>query len=75
VPPPGGESIKQVEKRVKPFIKDVLEKAKKKKVNILVVSHSNTIRPIRKYFEKLSNKEMMKLEYQRHKIFRYKVDI
>lgn len=73
VPPPGGESIKQVEGRVSPFIKDILEVMKKKRVNVLVVSHSNTIRPIRKYFKKLTNKQMMELEYQRHKIFEYKV--
>lgn len=75
IAPPGGESIKQVEKRIFPFISDVLQLMKKRKVNVLVVSHSNAIRPIRKYFEKLTNKQMMKLEYQQHKIFRYQVDV
>ena len=34
VPPPGGESIKMVETRVKKFIKDLLKKMKKEKVNV-----------------------------------------
>ncbi len=75
VPPPGGESIKQVEKRIRPFIKDILEVMKKKRVNVLVVSHGNAIRPIRKYFENLTNEQMMKLEHQKNKIFTYKVDV
>jgi broad specificity phosphatase PhoE len=75
VPPPGGESIKQVENRVKTFIKDVLGIMKKKRVNVLIVSHSNAIRPIRKYFEKLTNEQMMKLEHQKHKIFKYQLDV
>ena len=75
VPPPGGESIKQVEERVLPFIEDMLKLMNKKKVNVLVVCHGNSIRPIRRYFEHLSVEEMMNLEHQRHKIFKYKVDI
>jgi len=73
--PPGGESIKQVEKRVLLFISDVLQLMKKRKANVLLVSHSNAIRPIRKYFEKLSNKQMMELENQHHKIYQYKLDV
>ena len=73
IPPPGGESIKQVEKRVLPFIRDVIKLMKEKKINVLVVTHGNSIRPIRRYFEHLTPEEMMKLENYRHKIFRYKV--
>lgn len=73
VAPPGGESIKQVEKRVNNFLQEVMGKMRKEKINVLVVTHSNTMRPIRKYFEKLTNSEMMKLEYLRHIIFSYKV--
>lgn len=72
-PPPGGESMKVVEKRILSFVKDVTEKIKKEHINILIVTHSNSIRPIAKYFEKLTNKEMMNLENYRHKIFKYKV--
>lgn len=73
VPPPGGESMKQVEKRVMFFIKDLLKLIKEQKVNVLVVCHGNSIRPIRKFFEGLSSREMMKLENLRHKIFVYQV--
>jgi 2,3-bisphosphoglycerate-dependent phosphoglycerate mutase len=73
VPPPGGESIKEVEERVLPFIKEVLELMRRKRINVLIVAHGNSIRPIRRYFEKLTVEQMMKLEYFRHKIFEYKV--
>ena len=75
VAPPGGESIKQVEERVLLFVKDVLNLMKEKKVNVLIVAHANSIRPIRRYFENLTVAEMMKLEHQRHTIFSYTVDI
>jgi 2,3-bisphosphoglycerate-dependent phosphoglycerate mutase len=73
VSPPGGESIKQVEERVLPFIKEAIELMRKDKINVLIITHGNTVRPIRKYFEHLSDEQMMKLENLRHKIFHYKV--
>lgn len=73
VPPPGGESIKQVEKRVLAFLKEVLTKMKKEKKNALIVLHGNSMRPLRRYFEKLTPKEMMALEGQYNKIYEYKI--
>ncbi len=73
-PPPGGESMVEVEKRVLSFLKEVIEKMKKEKKNALIVAHSNSIRPIIRYFENLSPDEMMKLENYRLKIFNYKID-
>jgi len=73
VPPPGGESIKEVEKRVNPFIKEVIDMMKNKRINILVVGHNNSLRPIRKYFENLSEAEMVRLKSYQHKIFTYKI--
>jgi 2,3-bisphosphoglycerate-dependent phosphoglycerate mutase len=67
-PPPGGESMKQVENRVMPFVKEVVGLMKKKKVNVLVVAHGNSIRPVRKYFE-----EAMNQENHKDKIFTYKI--
>jgi 2,3-bisphosphoglycerate-dependent phosphoglycerate mutase len=72
-PPPGGESIKQVENRVLDFIEELLYKMKKEEVNVLIVAHGNSIRPIRRYFENLTVDEMMKLENLRHKVFTYKI--
>ncbi len=36
IPPPKGESIKTVEKRVNSFIKDMLKMMKKKKINVAI---------------------------------------
>lgn len=73
VAPPGGESVKEVEERVIPFIKETVFSMKKDHLNVLIVTHGNTIRPIRRYFEKLSTDEMMKLENNQHTIFEYKI--
>jgi broad specificity phosphatase PhoE len=76
VPPPGGESMKQVDKRVSSFIKDVLRIIKKKKIEtVVIVAHGNSIRPIRKYFERLSNEEMMKIETKKGEMIKYSVSI
>ena len=74
-PPPGGESMKEVEKRVLSFIKDVIKNMKEEKHNVLIVAHSNSVRPIIRHFEKLTVDEMMQLENYRLKVFTYKVKI
>ncbi|MEE9525535.1 MAG: 2,3-bisphosphoglycerate-dependent phosphoglycerate mutase [Candidatus Woesearchaeota archaeon] len=75
VPPPGGESVKDVEKRVKSFLKDLLKKMKKEKVNVAISAHGNSMRPFRRYFEKLTIKQMMKLENPWDDYFEYSVDV
>jgi len=72
--PPGGESMIQVEKRVLSFLHDMIHSVKNSGVNVLIIAHGNSIRPIRKYFEHLSNDEMMKLENQRHILFTYNIE-
>ena len=74
-PPPRGESIKMVEKRVKDFIKDTLIFMKKYKVNVAISAHGNSMRPFRRYFEKLSVKEMMKLENPYDDYFEYIINV
>jgi len=74
-PPPKGESEKMVEKRVRSFIKDLLAKIKKDKVNVAISAHGNSMRPFRRYFEKLSIKQMMKLENPWDDYFEYVVDV
>jgi 2,3-bisphosphoglycerate-dependent phosphoglycerate mutase len=73
IAPPDGESIKTVEKRVLAFIKDMLKLMKNKKVNVAISASGNSMRPFRKYFEKLSNKQMMKLENPWDDYFEYEV--
>lgn len=73
--PPNGESMKDVEKRVLPFITDVINEVKKNKINVLIVAHGNSIRPMIRYFENLTTDQMQKIENIRHKVFTYKIKI
>ena len=75
IKPNGGESMKDVEKRVNDFIKELLYVIKKYKVNIAISAHGNSMRPFRKYFEKLSRHEMMKLENPWDRYFEYDVRV
>ena len=72
---PNGECIKDVEKRVRPFIKDLLKMMKKNKINVAISAHGNSMRPFRRYFEELSVKEMMKLENPWNDYFVYSVEV
>jgi 2,3-bisphosphoglycerate-dependent phosphoglycerate mutase len=71
--PKKGESVKMVEKRVESFIKDLIKKMKHEKINVCISAHGNSMRPFRKHFEKLSVKEMMKLENPWDKHFEYTI--
>lgn len=63
VPPPGGESIKQVQqKRVFPFCKKLEKKLSQEKINVAVCCTNNTMRLIRMYFENLPIEKMLTLE-------------
>ncbi|MBW3017325.1 2,3-bisphosphoglycerate-dependent phosphoglycerate mutase [Candidatus Woesearchaeota archaeon] len=75
VPPPKGESIKMVEKRVLSFIKDLLKLMKKQKVSVAISAHGNSMRPFRRYFEKLTIKQMMKLENPWDDYFHYTIEV
>ena len=75
VPPPDGESIKMVEKRVLSFIKDLLKFMKKEKVNVAISSHGNSMRPFRRYFQKLTVKQMMKLENPWDDYFDFTIEV
>ena len=74
VPPPGGESIKMVEKRVLSFVKDLLTLMKREKVNVAISAHNNSMRPFRRYFENLTINEMMALENPYDKYFDYTIE-
>ncbi len=74
VSPPGGESIKMVEKRVLSFIKDLMDLMKKGGVNVAISAHGNSIRPFRRYFEHLTVKQMMELENPHDDYFDYTVE-
>lgn len=69
--PPGGESFKDVEKRVKSFIKDLKIFMKKNNVNVAISAHGNSIRLFRKIWENLSIKETCELTIPYDKVFTY----
>jgi 2,3-bisphosphoglycerate-dependent phosphoglycerate mutase len=74
IAPPGGESMIEVEKRVLSFLKHVITMVRKKRINAVVIVHNNSIRPIRRYFERLTPEQMMHQD-NRHKIFSYQIKI
>jgi 2,3-bisphosphoglycerate-dependent phosphoglycerate mutase len=58
-PPPHGESIKMVEKRVFPFCRDIIKRMKKEEINIAVSAHGNSMRVMRRFFEKMDVEKML----------------
>jgi len=74
IPPPGGESIKMVEKRVLSFVRDLQSLMKREKVNVVISAHNNSMRPFRKYFENLTINQMMQLENPYNKYFHYTIE-
>jgi 2,3-bisphosphoglycerate-dependent phosphoglycerate mutase len=74
-PPPGGESAKMVEKRVLSFIKELLAFMQREKVNVAISAHGNSMRPFRRYFEKLTIPEMTNVENPWDDYFDYTIEI
>ncbi|MEM2017809.1 MAG: histidine phosphatase family protein [Candidatus Pacearchaeota archaeon] len=70
-----GESMKEVEKRVLSFIKDLIVFIKKNKVNVAISASGNSMRPFRRYFEKATIKEMMSWEIPYDTYFEYSIKI
>lgn len=70
VPPPGGESIEDVEKRVTPFLEELVQSLKPDDV-VFISAHGNSIRPMRKFFEHITNEQMCSYEYQPAEVFSY----
>ena len=58
-PPPHGESIKMVEKRIFPFCRDLIKRMKKEKINVAVSAHGNSMRVMRRFFEKMTIEKML----------------
>ena len=75
VRPPEGESLKDVEARVLAFIRDLLEIMRDEKVNVAVSAHGNSMRAFRRYFEKLSVKEMCTLYNDYEGVYEYDVEV
>jgi len=73
--PPEGESLKDVEIRVLKFVKDLQEIMKDEKVSVVVSAHGNSMRAIRRHFEKLSEKEMCLLYNDYEAVYEYDVEV
>lgn len=61
-PPPNGESLKMVEERVFIFCAELVERIRKNNINVAISCHGNSMRAIRRYFEKLSFVETLTIE-------------
>ncbi len=72
IAPPGGESIKDVEARVMDFLNEVIPTLKPDDI-VLISAHGNSLRPMRKYFEGISNEQMCSFEHTPGKIYTYQV--
>ena len=72
VAPPHGESLQMVEKRVLEFLHDNIPTWNSEDI-IFISAHGNSIRPMRRYFEKLTIEEMCSYEYTPGEIFEYQI--
>lgn len=70
--PPGGESLKDSEVRVLEFLKEIIMNVYQNDV-ILICTSANSLRPIRRYFEKMTPQEMASFEHERGAIYTYEV--
>jgi len=72
---PKGESFADVEKRVKSFIEHLIKFVKKRKVNVAISAHGNSIRLFRKIMENASRGEATKWFIPYDKVFMYNVRV
>jgi 2,3-bisphosphoglycerate-dependent phosphoglycerate mutase len=73
VRPPKGESLKEVYQRVIPYFKEKIFPEVRKKKNVLVVAHGNTLRTIIKYIDKISDEKISQLELPPAQAFVYRM--
>jgi 2,3-bisphosphoglycerate-dependent phosphoglycerate mutase len=73
VPIPGGETLKMVYERAVPFYRDTIVPLLSAGKNVLLVSHGNTIRALKKYIESISDKGIADVEMPFGEILVYEV--
>ena len=71
--PLGGESFRDVEKRVRSFIKWLKKYMRKNRVNVAISAHGNSIRLFRKIMEGAPRKEVVKWFIPYDKVYEYSV--
>lgn len=70
---PNGESLEDVYKRAVPYYEEHIMKDLKEGKNVIVVSHSNTLRALIKYLDNISDKDIEKLELKTGEIHIYEI--
>ena len=73
-PIPGVETLKEVSERTLPFYKDIVLPRLKRGQNVLIVAHNNSIRSLMKYIERVTDKNVMKLEPPKQALILYDID-
>ena len=81
IAPPKGESLKNVVQRVKPYFKNYIEPELKKKKNILIVAHGNSLRAMMICVGLYKSEQISKIEiptgspfvfyYENNKLIKY----
>lgn len=74
VAPPGGESEKDVYKRVIKFFKKYPEKDLKSKKDVLIVASHNPLRALAKHVEKISDEDIINFEISYGGLIKYELD-
>ena len=71
--PEFGESVKMVQGRTLHFLKQLLPLLRKYQMTVAISCHGNSMRPLRRYFERLSIKKEMSLENPQDRAMIYHV--
>jgi 2,3-bisphosphoglycerate-dependent phosphoglycerate mutase len=74
-PPPKGESLKMVENRTLPFVVQLEAWLRRNPGNVAISCHGNSLRPIRRVFEHLSLREMLRIENPQDHAMAYALQI
>jgi len=74
-PPPEGESLKMVENRTLPFLVQLEEWLRQNKGNVAISCHGNSLRPIRRVFERLSLRQMLQIENPQDRAMAYALHV
>jgi len=73
--PPDGESLKMVEKRTLSFLAQLEEWLGQNSGNVAISCHGNSLRPIRRVFEHLILKQMLKIETPQNQAMTYALHV
>lgn len=73
-PIPGGETLRDVYRRVVPFYKEFILKDLKQGKNVLIVAHGNSLRALVKFLEKIDDEDIPKLEIDLGEVYFYQIN-